>query len=256
MASKRNLLWKRGWFSGFMLNSRDVEMVVCLKYIFFWGVSLLEWSTSTKISGFAPIFLRHPKIKTLFLSFSSSFPSSIFFWSWQQVDQLEAVPFRCRADFPVVGRSGGWSKHVKTLKTAPDHYVPTCINCYIYMYMYVYVCIRMYMYVYICICMYMYVYVCIPMYMYVYICICMYTYVYTNSNIHIYTSIHIYIYAVHMIFRVANGTTSAVPRFDVQVLKKNTNIVLTFILDHSWFFGIALTMNFVFVPFLFLAFSN
>ena len=108
-----------------------------------------------------------------------------------------------------------------------------------------YTCICMYMCVYACLCMYTYVYVCIHMYMYVYVC------VYKFKHTYLYLSLSLYIYAVHMIFRVANGTTSAVPRFDVQVLKKNTNIVLTFILDHSWFFGIALTMNFVFVPFFF-----
>ena len=49
--------------------------------------------------------------------------------------------------------------------------------------------------------------------------------------------------------QVAIGTTSPVPRFAVQVLRKKLNIFLTFILDHSCFFGIALPMNFVVVPF-------
>jgi len=82
----------------------------------------------------------------------------------------------------------------------------------------------MYTYVYVCICMYTYVYVCIHMFVYVYVCVYKFKYAYLY--------LYISIYAVHMIFRVANGTTSAVPRFDVQALKKNTNIVLTFILDH------------------------
>ena len=78
------------------------------------------------------------------------------------------------------------------------------------------------MYVHVCICMYVYVFVCI--------CMCIKVQIYTSIPL----SIYIYTYSTYDVnFRVANGTTSAVPRFDVQVLKKNTNIVLTFILDHS-----------------------
>ena len=135
----------------------------------------------------------------------------------------------------------------KPLKQHPIimcQHVSTVTYTCICMYMCVYVCI------YVCIHMYMYVYVCIRMYMYVYICLCMYMYVYTNSSIHIYTSIYLYMQYIWFL-GLRTALPVLYPDLTFKFWKRTRASFLTFILDHSWFFGIALTMDFVFVPFFF-----
>ena len=86
------------------------------------------------------------------------------------------------------------------------------------------------------------VYVWICMYMYVYVCICM------CIQIQIYISIplSLSIYTVHMMWILGLGTALPVryPDLTFKFKKENTNIVLTFILDHSWFFWNCLNYEF------------